>query len=143
MRLYHGTASTYLPSIEKVGLVPTTPDRVFDIEVDSGAGNPYTEHAVYLTTDLNVAKMFAELRAAYLRATPGAHISEAYGGMFWKAPTAPKPVSDANPIVLALDVPENIAAKLHRDDASPDQYQAFWYPGIIPATAIKDILTPA
>jgi len=144
MILYHGTASPYLPSIREFGLNPSEASKyTFRLETADGKANPYTQHAVYLTTSLDTAKTFAELRAEYVRAQPGEHIADAYNGFFWKDEAAPDALPDAQPVVLELDVPEDIAKKLHADEAASERFEAFWYKGVIPATAIKEIFTAA
>lgn len=135
MILYHGTASTYLPSIEKYGLVPK-PSHNFKVRNRFGQGVPY-HRAVYLTTSRETAENFATLRASYLNALPGERLHFA-PATFYKALDGPKPIGNAKPIVLEVNVPEDFEL---REDEQALSLEAFWHPGTIPPSAIVKVDT--
>jgi len=144
MLLYHGTASTYLPSIQKGGLRPQ-PNKNFKVlDIDSLEGNPPTQYAVYLSTSRKTAEEFARLKASYVSAAPGELVAEYPNDIFrrqleyYKSPHAPKPIKGAKPVVLEVEVSDDIRNKLHTDEDAP-ALGAFWYPGSIPASAIVKV----
>lgn len=148
MIMYHGTASTYLPSIEKLGLIPSPQNSFKVLDPESLAPNPPTELAVYLTDSKEIAEKFARLRASYLRAKPGHIVAEhpkdldAIQMVFYKDPHGPAPAPNAKPVVLSVDVPQDVARGLNDDEYTQSfDGGAFWYPGTIPPSAIVKIDT--
>ena len=148
MIMYHGTASTYLPSIEAYGLKPQPSKNFKVINTEDYGVIPKTEHAVYLTTSRNTAEKFARLRASYLTAQPGHLVAEYPKDIFvgrtqlvyYKSPHGPKAIAGAKPVIIEVNVPQNIATKLNDDEDAPSM-EAFWYPGIIPPSAIVKVDT--
>ena len=138
MIMYHGTASTYLPSIQKNGLRASL-RRAFNVVNINGDKPPVLKGAVYLTTSRETAENFAILRASYLTSAPG-HRVEFPPARFYKDPFGPAPIADAKPIVLEVEVTPDIYNKLN-DDEQALSMEAFWYPGIIPPSAIVKVDT--
>lgn len=75
LTVYHGTASTYLPAIKKIGLQVIPINRW---NADIGTFLPFNpsiieakDSFVYFTSDKELAKAYANLRARYLRAVSG------------------------------------------------------------------------
>jgi hypothetical protein len=148
MILYHGTATPYLPSIILSGLKPQPGKNFKVIDVDSLTANAPTELGVYLTDSREIAEKFARLRASYLKAKPR-HIVAEYPNrhdisqmVYYKSPSGPAPIVDAKPIVLEVQVSPDVAKQLNEDE----QTQlfgggAFWYPGVIPPSAIVKVDT--
>lgn len=138
MIMYHGTASTYLPSIQKFGLVPSRA-RTFKVETSWGDTVPPTHRGIYLSYSRETAEAFAILRASYLNALPGERIEFPLYNGFLKSADAPYPIGGAKPILLGVQIDD--ASTLHQDEATPEYLEAFWYPGSIPASAIIKVDT--
>jgi hypothetical protein len=136
--MYHGTASTYLPSILTEGLHPVESNRwnvampglFFDwnpSEQEKG------EHKVFLASKLDEAQGFAQIRALYLRARAKQTIKFATFVPMVKQSTVPHDIK-AKPKVLEITIPDNW--KLESDIKSGG-----WYTErIIPASYIKRVL---
>jgi len=150
MRLYHGTASTYLPAIESSGLAYTPSSAAKLASLTSYQwGDQEREDAkfqiqgLYLTADKATAEKFARLKANYLKARPGSLVWEnpSYHGSQiggWKTKDAQPPVAGAKPVVLELEIPDTFP--LHDDEASGSATRAaYWTTSTIPASAIVKI----
>jgi hypothetical protein len=135
MLLYHGTASTYLPSIQKNGLKPSK-TRIFQVETSYGDRVPPTHPGVYLSTSRETAEAFAILRASYLNALPGQKVNFPLYQGFYRSEDAPAPLGNAKPILLEIQIDDFSTLHVDEDAAS---MEAYWHPGSIPASAIVKV----
>jgi hypothetical protein len=136
--LYHGTSSIWVADITKNGLQPISANKWYATMVDS-TFNPAMDDEpgyVYLTSKVDVAKIYANARAAYLRTMPG-------GTFKWNNRKMVKDfgtivIPNARPAVLSVTVDPRI-----KDAFDADPWSTHLRAGVsIPADLIKKVSRP-
>lgn len=149
MNYYHGTVAAYLASIQKEGLKPTPAHSYVAHGFDLFYGVNYDEfmsiqHGVYLVDNKTFATKFAQYKTAWLGSPkPGLVITgdEPDSQTFHLYKAYATKLVETTPIVLTINLPDSITRALN-PDLEGDPKHMFWYPGIIPATAITAIAHP-
>ncbi len=142
---YHGTVSLYLPSIEKDGLHVVGSNRYRAFGLDPIFHLPTRKmplrDGVYVTDKKEWAIKFAQYKAVWLQALPGIVAmgerddDQSFGLLkIGKS----KPIR-TDPILLTLELPEDIARSLKVDREAGESIGAMWYPGTIAPRYIASI----
>ena len=136
MILYHGTCDSFVPDIKREGLIPKK--HPFQLE-NSGISaiflrDPNDHNAVYLTASLATARVFADYRARYERASYGADVPF-YGWDKCKREHESNPT--AKPAVILVNVPDSWKPYIKRDTQCPPDNKAYWTDKPIPPKYIK------
>jgi hypothetical protein len=150
--LYHGTVQSFAERIQREGLRAIRENAFHVEDIPPGTG-------VYCTRSRGIARLYAERKAAYLQAKPGAFFAVPFkqlgehrtereflisllGGQesLWKRRDAQPPVSGVPvPAVVELSVPEGMVAGMVEDEDSPDTTANLVWHDTLPASYVTGI----
>lgn len=132
--LWHGTTEEYARAIVREGLriMPENRFRMDAIDVPA---------RVYLTSEIQLAKIYADRKAAYVRAMPNTYfeVRSQYLGWerYWKATNAPEG-REATPAIVKLRVPVELCTRLRHDEDSPNVH-AYTWPDALPVAYVAGV----
>jgi hypothetical protein len=144
MIYYHGTVEAYLPSIEKEGLKTIPAHRYhargFHMGFGLEDGLMPIRSGVYVVDSKRWAKKFAQYKAAWLASPPGLVVTgdKPDSQTFHLYKVVASQLIQTTPVVLTLDLSDSIVRNLNPDNDG-DSDHMFWYPGVIPPTAIQSV----
>ena len=138
MILYHGTCDSFVPDNKREGLIPKK--HAFQLENSGLAAlflkSPNDHNAVYLTASLATARVFADYRARYERATYGADVAF----FDWdKRKLTHEIRPTAKPAIITINVPDSWKPYIKRDTQCPPDNKAYWTYKPIPPEYIQGV----